>query len=60
MRIGRIVAIPALVALAMTGSVVSVASVSVAAAHPASVHVRSAPIAAPDASSKWMYNSPNG
>ena len=60
MRIGKIVAIPALVALAMTGSVVSVAAVSVAAAHPASVHVRSAPIAASNASPKMMYDSPRG
>jgi hypothetical protein len=60
MRIGRIVAIPALVALAMTGSAVSVAAVSVAAAHPASVNARSAPIAAPNAHPKWMYNSPTG
>ncbi len=56
MRIGRILAIPALVALTMTGSVVSVATTSVTAAHPASVSVASATITASNEMSQWMYN----
>ena len=46
MRIGRIVVIPVLAALAMTGSAVYVPAVSVAAAHPANV----------TASSQWYHN----
>jgi hypothetical protein len=55
-RIGKIFAVPALVALAMTGSAVYVPVASVVAAHPASVSVKSAPIAAPNINPKWMYD----
>ncbi len=58
MRIGRIVAIPALLALAMTGSAVSVSAVTVVAAHSASV--KSPPVAWMYDSPKWMYDSPSG
>jgi hypothetical protein len=56
MQIGRIVAIPAIIALAMTGSAVYVPAVSVMAAHPASAHVMLAPIAASSAGPKMMYD----
>jgi hypothetical protein len=46
MRIGRIVVIPVLAALAMTGSAVYVPAASVVAAHPATV----------SASSQWVHN----